>query len=103
MDFEHNGTSDSSVMYIPVCPATELNAKYVARMRDAFRAGTPGPDFPGGKGESEHVDRPDEEFVRSVASAEGLASFGLEPLAERVDGSEDENDVVRSVNGILGY
>lgn len=88
------------MLYIPVCPATEHNARYVAQMRAAWRRGTPGPDFPGGKGESEHIDRPDEAFIRSVASQEGLASFGLEPL---VGASEAERDIVDKVNRILGF
>lgn len=103
MDSEHRGKGDSSVLYIPICPATEYNANYVARMRHAWRQGTPGPDFPGGKGESEHVDRPDEALVRSITNAEGLASAGLEPLVESMDGSEGEREVVRKVNRILGF
>lgn len=91
------------MLYIPVCPATEANARYVARMREAWRRGTPGPDFPGGKGEAEHVDRPGEDFVRAVASAEGLASFGLEPLVVRAEGGAGEADVVGRVNEILGF
>ncbi|KAJ4409174.1 hypothetical protein N0V82_009553 [Gnomoniopsis sp. IMI 355080] len=85
------------------CDTTELNANYVARMRQAWRNGTPGPDFPGGKGESEHVDRPDEQFVRSVTNADGLASMGLEPLREPIDGSEGEKEAVRRANRILGF
>lgn len=72
-------------------------------MRQAWRNGTPGPDFPGGKGESEHVDRPDEEFVRSITNTNGLASMGLEPLTEPIDGSEGEREVVRRVNKTLGF
>lgn len=72
-------------------------------MREAWKTGTPGPDFPGGKGESEHIDRPDEKFVRSVTNADGLASVGLEPLAEANHGSEGEREVVRRVNRILGF
>lgn len=103
MDFEHKGKGDSSVLYIPVCPITEINARYVSRMREAWRNGTPGPDFPGGRGESEHVDRPTEKFLRSVSDVEGLASVGLEPLAEPVNGSEGEKEVVRRANRILGF
>lgn len=91
------------MLYIPVCPVTETNARYVAKMRQAWRDGTPGPDFPGGKGESDHIDRPDVEFVRSVGNAQGLASIGLEPLPEPVDGSEGEKEVVRKANRILGF
>lgn len=72
-------------------------------MREAWRKGTPGPDFPGGKGESEHVDRPDEEFLRSVTNTDGLASVGLEPLDETREGSGGEKEVVRRVNRILGF
>lgn len=72
-------------------------------MREAWRNGTPGPDFPGGKGESEHVDRPTEQFLRSVAGEDGLASVGLEPLREPVDGSDGQKEVVRRANSILGY
>ncbi|CAI4217794.1 unnamed protein product [Parascedosporium putredinis] len=50
VDKVHAGKSDSSVLYIPVCPTTEINAKYLVRQRQAFIDGTPGPDFPGGKG-----------------------------------------------------
>lgn len=103
MDFEHKGKGDSSVLYIPVSPITELNANYVSQMRQAWRNGTPGPDFPGGKGESEHVDRPTEQFLRSVSDVDGLASVGLEPLAEPVDGSKGEKEVVRRANSILGF
>lgn len=91
------------MLYIPICPVTETNAKYVARMREAWRNGTPGPDFPGGKGESEHVGRPTEEFLRSVANADGLASVGLEPLVEPVDGSPGEKEVFRRANALLGF
>lgn len=90
-------------MYIPICPVTEINAQYVSRMRDAWRVGTPGPDFPGGKGESEHVDRPTESFLRQIADADGLASVGLEPLPEPVNGSKGEKEVVQRANKILGF
>lgn len=103
VDFEHKGKGDSSVLYIPVCPTTEINAEYVRKMRDSWRNGTPGPDFPGGKGESEHVDRPTEEFLRSVADVDGLASVGLEPVPEPVGGSAGEKEVVRRTNSILGF
>lgn len=92
------------MLYIPISPITEINADYVKRARAAWRAGTPGPDFPGGKGESEHVGRPTEDFVRSVTNQVGLASMGLEPLAvpgEEV--TEGERAVVGKVNQLLGF
>lgn len=103
VDFEHKGTADSSVLYIPTCPITEINADYVARMRAACRAGTPGPDFPGGKGESEHVGRPTEAFLRSVTNEVGLASVGLAPLPVPENGSWGEKEVISRVNRLLGF
>jgi hypothetical protein len=103
VDSEHKGKGDSSVLYIPVCPITEINAQYVGRARDAWRLGTPGPDFPGGKGESEHIGRPTQDFLRSVADADGLASVGLEPIPEPVGGSRGEKEVVQRANRMLGF
>ena len=40
VDKVHAGSSDSSVLYIPVCPVTDINAEYAARQRAAFRAGS---------------------------------------------------------------
>lgn len=102
VDLEHKGKSDSSVMYIPICPITEINADYVSRMREAWQKGTPGPDFPGGKGESEHVDRPTEAFLREMTNQIGLASVGLEPLSDPADGGTGEKEVIRKANQILG-
>ncbi|KAL5628761.1 hypothetical protein BROUX41_002152 [Berkeleyomyces rouxiae] len=78
VDKVHEGTSDSSVMYIPVCPITEQNLEYLKHQREAFLAGTPGPDFPGGKGESDHIGRPSAEFLSP--NDEGRRAMGLEPL-----------------------
>ena len=39
VDKFHAGETDSSVMYIPCCPLTEANAKYLVRQREAFADG----------------------------------------------------------------
>lgn len=39
VDSIHAGTADSSVMYIPACPLTEANARYLARQRQSFIEG----------------------------------------------------------------
>ena len=39
VDKTHAGAADSSVMYIPACPLTENNAKYLVRQREAFLQG----------------------------------------------------------------
>jgi hypothetical protein len=103
VDKVHKGQSDSSVLYIPVCPITELNAKYLSRQREAFLAGTPGPDFPGGKGESEHVNRPTESYLRSQAGAEGLRAFGFEKLEPGLEDPQGAVEVAAKANEILGY
>ena len=95
VDKTHNGMGDSSVLYIPACPLTENNARYLARQKEQFVAGLPGPDFPGGEGESRHEGRMVRRDVMEAGGEEGERSFGL----RRWEGKED---VVRVCNGILG-
>jgi len=91
-------------MYIPVCPTTELNAEYIARQRDTFLAGYPAPDFPGGKGESEHVGRPNAEYIAEKAKDQGLRSMGLSKLSkmdwEQTSGAAE---AIRRANQLLGF
>lgn len=91
-------------MYIPVCPATELNAKYLAQQRETFAAGVPAPDFPGGKGESEHIGRATTESVTSEANELGLSSMGLSKLrkseADKLPGAEK---MIQRANQLLGF
>ncbi|RDW72988.1 DUF1479-domain-containing protein [Coleophoma cylindrospora] len=101
VDKIHNGTSDSSVLYIPACPMTEANARYLVRQRDAFLEGTPAPDFPGGVGESKHVGRPETKDVEAVGGMEGLRAFGLAKW-DVGPGGGTVGRLLRSVNGILG-
>ncbi|KAH9219054.1 hypothetical protein DL95DRAFT_487364 [Leptodontidium sp. 2 PMI_412] len=104
VDQVHTGKTDSSVMYIPVCPATELNAKYLAQQRETFAAGVPAPDFPGGKGESEHIGRATTESVTSEANELGLSSMGLSKLrkseADKLPGAEK---MIQRANQLLGF
>nr|POF12274.1 uncharacterized protein ybiu [Quercus suber] len=104
VDKVHNGATDSSVMYIPVCPTTEANAAYVARQRQNLTQGIPAPDFPGGKGESEHTGRPTEAYLRKVASSDALQSLGLEKLST-VDqhGGNGARNVINLANRTLGF
>ncbi|KAG7411296.1 hypothetical protein LZL87_012102 [Fusarium oxysporum] len=94
VDKVHAGTSDSSVLYIPICPITAQNAEYMVRQRDAFLRGTPGPDFPGGAGESGHVGRGTEKMLDGAARR----AMGLSALR-----TEGENEVVAEANRILGF
>ena len=103
VDKKHEGTGDSSVLYIPVCPTTEESATYVARQRAAFLEGIPAPDFPGGKGESEHVGRPSEKYVRDYASGLGAQSMGLEALQAFEHDTAGGKAAVAKANRILGF
>lgn len=101
MDRKHSGTSDASVLYIPVCPTTEASARYVARQRDAFLAGTPPSDFPGGTGESAHLGRPTVEHL-AQSDPEGVQSLGLAKLATHEGDSVGGKEAVRRANNVLG-
>ncbi|KAK5995420.1 putative YbiU-like protein [Cladobotryum mycophilum] len=102
VDKVHAGQSDSSVLYIPVCPVTDTNVEYLVRQRQAFRDGTPGPDFPGGVGESQHVDRPTEAVLRGLAGVEGRRAMGLEKLVVSSSVSGGQREVVEGANVTLG-
>ncbi|KAB5542597.1 hypothetical protein GE09DRAFT_1135749 [Coniochaeta sp. 2T2.1] len=103
VDKKHNGTSDSSVLYIPVCPTTEESAKYVAQQRAAFLEGTPAPDFPGGIGESTHMGRPTEEYIRRCSTPIGLQSLGLDKLVAADGDTEGGLGAIRRANAVLGF
>ncbi|KAF2435447.1 DUF1479-domain-containing protein [Tothia fuscella] len=77
VDKTHNGSSDSSVLYIPVCPLTEDNAIFLRRQRGTFLKGEPSPDFGGGEGESNHEGRPTIEDVPSLMNEDGMRAMGL--------------------------
>lgn len=79
VDKIHTGKGDSSVLYIPACPLTETNAEYLVRQREAFLNGTPGPDFPGGIGESEHTGRMTKKDVKIAGGEQALIAMGLRP------------------------
>ncbi|KAK0611218.1 hypothetical protein B0T14DRAFT_440496 [Immersiella caudata] len=102
VDQQHNGRSDSSVLYIPVCPTTEASAQYVARQRDAFLQGTPAPDFPGGRGESEHVGRPTAKHVKRYGNPIGVQSMGLDTLVVAEGDTRGGEHAVRQANAVLG-
>jgi hypothetical protein len=103
VDKKHNGTTDSSVLYIPVCPTTEESAQYVVRQRAALLEGTPAPDFPGGKGESEHVGRVTKSDLRSNASQAGLQTLGLDKLVAAEADTPGAKEAVRRANVVLGF
>ncbi|KAK5000814.1 hypothetical protein LTR66_000400 [Elasticomyces elasticus] len=104
VDRVHAGQSDSSVLYIPSCPLTERNAHYLARQRETFLNGTPSPDFPGGKGESEHAGRPNIEDVARVSDVEGMRAFGLaEWDSNEADLTNGQRETMDRANKILSF
>ncbi|KAI1419908.1 hypothetical protein F5Y12DRAFT_788682 [Xylaria sp. FL1777] len=103
VDKVHQGQSDSSVLYIPICPVTEKNAQYLVRQKKAFLDGTPGPDFPGGEGESRHVNRPTVSYLQTYANADGLRAFGFEKLVAAESDGPGAKAVVEKANEILGF
>lgn len=102
VDKIHKGQSDSSVLYIPICPVTEKNAEYLLRQKKAFIDGTPGPDFPGGQGESQHINRPSVSYLRAHSNSKGLRAFGFEKLAPVESDSPGAKKVMEKANHILG-
>jgi hypothetical protein len=99
VDKIHAGWGDSSVLYIPACPLTENNTRYLVRQREAFLDGTPGPDFPGGKGESEHIGRMTKKDIEAVGGEEALSAMGFGGWKAF---SQIEREVVRAANEIVG-
>lgn len=104
VDRVHGGESDSSVMYVPACPLTVGNAQYLAKQRTAFLNGTPGPDFPGGQGESAHIGRPGVDDVSRFNPVEGMRAFGLMEWDSSEPGLvEGQKEVMDRANKILGF
>lgn len=90
-------------MYIPVCPLTEYNANHLQRSRQSFLDGIPSPDFPGGKGESEHVNRCGEDYLRANTTMEGLCAAGFGKLVARKEDTVGAKEVQEKANAILGF
>lgn len=103
VDKQHAGKSDSSVLYIPVCPVTSLNAEYLVRQREAFRNGTPGPDFPGGEGETRHSGRATEQMLRGWTTDEGMRAMGLQKLHPVEEALPGQKDVIERANQVMGF
>ncbi|GAB1310283.1 hypothetical protein MFIFM68171_00493 [Madurella fahalii] len=88
-------------MYLPACPLTQTNALYLCRQRKAFLLGFPGPDFGGGRGESEHPGRPGVQEVNDAGGDDGLRAMGLLPWDEEEADTDEEREVLAMANGIL--
>jgi len=62
---------------IPAVPDIPMNRAYVGQQRESFLAGLPPLDFPGGKGESEHIGRAKRETIEEAGGQEGLRAMGF--------------------------
>lgn len=103
VDKVHQGTGDSSVMYIPACPVTAANVEYVKRQKLDFLDGVPPPDFPGGVGEGEHTGRATLEDLQSSTTKEGMRAFGLGKWNLEEDNLlPGQRRILKTANEILG-
>ncbi|KAI9150758.1 DUF1479-domain-containing [Paramyrothecium foliicola] len=101
VDKVHAGTGDSSVLYIPACPTTEVNLNYLQTQRQCFTKGIPPSDFPGGKGESQHIGRPGVDALMSLTGVEGLRAFGFAPFDTKTASTEGEKAILGLGNNLL--
>jgi hypothetical protein len=94
---KHEGTQDSSVIYIPAVPVTEANVAYVAQQREAFEAGKGPPHFFGAK-ERGFVGLATEADIPGIA---GRRAMGLEPFEVTENMSPGEREIIGWANGLL--
>lgn len=81
-----------------------MNANYTAQQRRRFLDGLPPPDFPGGKGESEHVGRATSDYLAERADSRGLAAMGLSKLVKADwETAPGATAMVERANKILGF
>jgi len=91
-------------LYIPVCPLTEDNSRFLRRQRDTFLQGTPSPDFGGGEGESKHVGRPTIQDLPTMMDSDGLRAMGLMEWDRTTpDLSKGQQEVLDRANKELGF
>ncbi|CAF1388168.1 unnamed protein product, partial [Adineta steineri] len=68
------------------------------RQRHSFEYGIPAPDFPGGKGESNHIGRATTKCVNTV---EGKRTMGLESFEIKPHMTSGEKEMILQANNIL--
>lgn len=66
--------------------------------------GTPGPDFPSGLGESQHMGRLTTDYAMQNISSEAQQAMGLAKLSSNKKGiSKGEQKILERANEILGF
>ncbi|GME27097.1 uncharacterized protein LTHEOB_11193 [Neofusicoccum parvum] len=77
VEYEHTGSEDSSVAYVPVVPLTRYNVANLKEQRKAFLSGMPPPDFPVAEGTKTERDHEDRGRPADILSLEGKRMLGL--------------------------
>lgn len=98
VEAQHQGTGDSSVMYIPAIPLTAANHSYVLQQRKAFLSGRVPFDFPGGEGEANFAGRATEEEIKSL---EARQAMGLAPFEKTAGMTDAEKALIDECNANL--
>lgn len=106
----------STLLYIPACPLTLNNAKYLVHQRKAFLLGYPGPDFtsstssthdgpnnerPAEIGESYHMGRPGVQEINDAGGEEALRAMGLLAWDEDDAADAGEKVLLKRANALL--
>jgi hypothetical protein len=100
----HEGTSDSSVAYIPVVPLTSYNIANLVEQRKAFLAGVPPPDMVSTGGEEEEKEHDDRGRPEDILTLEGRRIMGFAPFDVGVDEITPGQFAIRSLaNEALGF
>ena len=102
---EHNGSNDSSVIYIPVVPLCGYNVGNLVEQRKAFLEGVPPPDMPP-ESETEGLERDHEDRGKpeDILTMEGRRLMGLEPFEVNEVGITKGQKAIRQIaNEALGF
>lgn len=107
----------STLLYIPACPLTLNNAKYLVHQRKAFLLGYPGPDFVNSMststhdgpnderhteiGESYHMGRPGVQEINDAGGEEALRAMGLLAWDEDDAADAGERELLKMANALL--
>ncbi len=100
----HEGTSDSSVAYIPVVPLCAYNISNLVEQRKAFLEGIPPPDMVSRDGEEEERYHKDRGRQEDMLTLEGKRMMGLEPFNVEEEGiTAGQFAIRRLANEALGF
>jgi Protein of unknown function (DUF1479) len=100
----HEGTSDSSVVYIPVVPLTSYNIANLVEQRKAFLEGIPPPDMVSMNGEEEEKNHDDRGRPEDILTLEGKRIMGFAPFDVEEKGIMSGQFAIRSLaNEALGF